>query len=489
LFRVASDIERLPFPMAPIGAQGILALAEDADETKDDSARWRWRVFSIGGALGMAFAVLYVGLPSLSHAYFGERVEIFQIPFVDWTGRTQEYLPAVATGLSFDLGNVIMGMVIPFFAVIGSTIGLLITFILNPMLQHRGYLPSWQSGDGTLTTQFKNYFDFYLSFGAGIALGLALIGFYAIWKGLARSSARHAAVEGDAERDRAYIKKRGHIPMGIVIACYLVTTFAYILLSGYLVDWHKGVMIVLLFYGFLYTPIISYVTARLEGMVGQAVEIPLVKEAGFILSGYRGINVWFIPIPLANYGLQTVFYRQSELVGSRFRSIWKSDVVTFPIIIVSSILFANMIWSLAPVPSAAYPNAAAVWEISAKNQCVVYSATMGEFSQFDQAFKPVILGIGTVASVGVYALLNAFGAPIFLMYGVVQGLNQSLPHGIIPQLLGALLGRYYFERRFKAKWLQYASVLSAGYFCGAGLVSVLCVGLVFVSKAVLQTPF
>ena len=69
-------------------------------------------------------------------------------------------------------------------------------------------------------------------------------------------------------------------------------------MSGYLVDWHRGVMIVLLFYGFLYTPIISYVTARLEGMVGQAVDVPMVREAGYILSGYRGINIWFIPLPL-----------------------------------------------------------------------------------------------------------------------------------------------------------------------------------------------
>ena len=43
---IASDIEKLPFPMAPVGAQGVLALAEDADESKDSSTRWRWRTFS-----------------------------------------------------------------------------------------------------------------------------------------------------------------------------------------------------------------------------------------------------------------------------------------------------------------------------------------------------------------------------------------------------------------------------------------------------------
>ena len=158
LFRVASDIERLPFPMAPVGAQGILALAEDADEAKDETGRWRWRVFSIGGAIGMAFALVYVGLPSLSQAYFNERLEIFPIPFADWTGKTQELMPAVATGLSFDLGNIIYGMVVPFFAVIGSAIGMVVTFILNPILQHHGMLRKMRgkSGDDTVTTSFKN---------------------------------------------------------------------------------------------------------------------------------------------------------------------------------------------------------------------------------------------------------------------------------------------------------------------------------------------
>jgi hypothetical protein len=38
LFRVASDFERLPFPMAPVGAQGIMAMAEDLEERDDRRA-------------------------------------------------------------------------------------------------------------------------------------------------------------------------------------------------------------------------------------------------------------------------------------------------------------------------------------------------------------------------------------------------------------------------------------------------------------------
>lgn len=490
LFRVASDIEKLPFPMAPVGAQGILALAEDSDESKDEGKRWRWRTFSIGGAIGMAFGAVFVGLPSLSQAFLGEKLEILPIPFVDWTAKTQDLLPAVATGLSFDLSNFIVGMVVPFFAIIGSVIGMVVTFILNPILQHQGILTSWQSGDDTVITTFKNTVDFYFSFSVGLALGLAIIGVYSVWKSFRNAKMKAAQTAVERADEEAFLKERGHIPFPFVLAVYVASTLSYILLSGWLINWHPGVMVVLFFYGFLFTPVISYVTARLEGMVGQAVEIPMVREAGFILSGYKGdISVWFIPLPLGNYGLGTVFYRQSELVGSRFRALWKCDFLLFPIVLVSSILFANLIWSLAPIPSSAYPFAQAMWELEAKKQCIIYSSTLNDYSQFDQSFKPVIIACGTGVAVGVFSLLSFLGAPIFLMYGAVQSLSQALPHSIVPQLMGALLGRYYFQKRFGVKWFQYAPVLSAGYFCGAGLISIFCIGMVFLSKAVLQTPF
>ena len=41
LFRLASDVEKLPFPMAPMQASGILALSEDTTAKHG----WRWRTF------------------------------------------------------------------------------------------------------------------------------------------------------------------------------------------------------------------------------------------------------------------------------------------------------------------------------------------------------------------------------------------------------------------------------------------------------------
>ena len=490
LFRLTSDIEKLPFPMAPIGAQGIMAVAEDmeAQQTGDTEKRWRWRVFSIGGAIGLAFGALYLGLPTLTGALTGRPVQILPIPWSDFTGTTQHYLPAVATGISWNLGNLIIGMVLPFFAMVGSFLGLVVTVVANPILYRFEVLHSWRSGDDTVKTLFNNHVDFYFSFQIGIAVAIAIAGFAMVIRKIRERRAAKARGEVVAAVS-AVPQGRGDIRPLLIIGVYVVVTSIYILASGILINWHPGVMVVLVLLGFVYTPLISYVTARLEGIAGQVVEIPMIREASLILSGYRGVAVWFLPIPVANYGRMTVFYRQCELTGTKFTSIWKAKIVLYPIILVSSIFFMNFIWGLAEAPSAVYPYAQRMWELTALQRCIMFSATLGDYSQFEQAFSWSYLGVGTGFGVALFGAMSAIGAPVFLVYGVVRGLGQSLPHAIIPQFVGALIGRYYFQRRLKLNWRKTIPVVSAGFACGMGLVATLCIGITFLSKAVIQLPF
>jgi len=504
LFRLASDIEKLPFPMAPIGAQGIMAMAEDIDAKgrKDAEDSWRWRVFAIGGALGLVFGAIYLLLPTLSGALTNESIQIFPIPFSDFTQKTGRYLPAFATGMAWDFGNLITGMVMPFFGMLGSFIGLLVTLVANPLLYRFEILHNWKFGDDTIQTLFKNNVDFYFSFQIGIAVAIAVVG---IWQVLRSVRKARAEARAKGRRDAAGFtppQGRGDIKFWAVLLCYLVVTVTYITASALLLRWHHGtwqppgnengirnVVLVLLFLGFVYTPLISYVTARLEGMVGQVVEIPMIREATLILSGYKGVACWFLPMPLANYGQMTVFYRQCELTGTRFPSIWKTKIVLYPIILVSSIFFMNFIWGLDKVPSSAYPYAEKMWELNALNQSIVFTSTLGEYSMFEQAFNWIYLGIGSIFGLFLFGFMWTVGAPIMLTYGVVRGLGQSMPHAIIPQFIGALIGRFYFQKRLGLKWRQYIPVVAAGFACGMGLITTVGVGITFLNKAVISLPY
>jgi threonine/homoserine/homoserine lactone efflux protein len=103
-------------------------------------------------------------------------------------------------------------------------------------------------------------------------------------------------------------------------------------------------------------PHISYITARMEGIAGQFVSLPLVREASFIAGakyfGYQGIEIWYAPIPIHNYGEATVQFRQIELTGTSLKGIIKSEIIVFPVVFTASLLFSQFLWQLAPIPSA-----------------------------------------------------------------------------------------------------------------------------------------
>jgi hypothetical protein len=491
LFRLTSDIEKLPFPMAPVGAQGIMALAEDAEKKNadDSEASWRWRAFSIGGAIGLAWGMVYLLLPAVSGAITGRAIQIFPIPFTDLTPITGKYLKAVATGINWNMGQIISGMVMPFWAMVGSLIGLIITMVLNPCLYHFKLLSNWKVGDGTIETLYKNNIDFYFSFTIGVSLAIFLAG---MWKVIQTVRAKRESARRMTEYKRENIgvpEGRGDIPAWAIISVYVFLTSTNIVVCGFLIEWHRGVMLILIFLGFIYTPIISYVTARLEGIAGQVVEIPMIKEACLILSGYPGVAVWFLPMPLANHGTMTMFYRKCELTGTRFTSIWKAKIFLFPIILASSILFANFIWGLAQVPSGVYPYAQKMWPLNAEMRCIMYSSTMGEYSMFEEAWNVKYLLWGAGAGTAIFAILSSLGAPVFLVYGVVRGLGQTMPHAVVTQFFGALLGHFYFRKRFGKMWRKYIPVIAAGFACGVGLITIFGIGIVFLKKSIVQLPF
>ena len=45
---------------------------------------------------------------------------------------------------------------------------------------------------------------------------------------------------------------------------------------------------------FIYAPIMSFVSARMDGLVGNTITIPYVDEAIRFLTGFRGVEIWFM---------------------------------------------------------------------------------------------------------------------------------------------------------------------------------------------------
>ncbi len=479
LYRITSDVEKLPFPMAPVGVLGTMALAES---TEEKGKSWKWRVFSIGGVIGLAFGGIYVLLPIVSGLVFTESIRLIPIPWIELTRHTEGILPAVATGIQLDLGLLFIGMVLPFWAVIGGLIGLLITVVLNPILYAKGILHRWHQGMGTVDTVFANNFDFYMSFGIGLGLAIALIGIWSVVVSIRKTEKGERGVFADLFNPPP---GRGDFNFWISIGIYVFSTLAYVGLCVWLVP--NFPWIFFLGYGFIYTPVISYVSARMEGIAGQFVSLPMVREVSFIAGaryfGYQGIEIWYAPIPIHNYGEATVRFREIELTGTSIRGIIKAELVVFPVVMIASLLFSQFIWRLAPIPSASYPYAQELWHLQALNTLLMQTSTLEGNSLFFQALNGnyVLAGIGF--GTAAYALLSLLGLPVLLIYGVVRGLGQSTPHGMILEVAGALLGRFFFLKRYGPKWRQYSPVLLAGFACGMGLTGMFAMGFALILKS------
>ena len=495
MFRLTADVEELPFPMAPVGAAGMTALA-DASE---DRETWRYRIFAMGAALGIAFGLVYLAVPSITGAIFSKPMRPLPIPFLDLTRYTEGGLPAMPVMLSFDLGLVITGMVMPFWAVMGSLFGVIFTMIVNPTLQAVGVLGSWEPGMTAMETVRTNVFDFYFSFNLGLTLAVALIGFLHMKRKFDERKLEMDETGRTKIRWRdalARNRERGDIPIWVGLLIYFISTITYITLTYILVNKLSPVidkrfpLMLLLFYGFIYTPFMSYISARMEGIVGMQMNVPFVKEATFIMSGYKGAAIWFAPIPLHNYANQVRSFRVMELTGTKFSSLIKAEVLIYPLMLIGTVLFAQFIWSLGPVPSEMFPFANEFWELRAYNNGLIWSSTLPDagLSPFREAFRWDFIGSGLGVALMFYAVLARFNLPVFLVYGLIRGLDQSLPHMIIPTVTGAFIGRFWCRKRFGDKWPQYRIVFAAGFGAGMGLITMLALGCVFMAKSANVLP-
>ena len=498
LYRLTSHVEKLPFPMAPVGAMGITALAE----TREDQQQWRWRCFSLGGVLGLGFGLIYVGVPAITGSFLQRPIEIIPIPWLDLTPilSRADFMPATPLNLVFDAGLIILGMVLPFWAVVGGFIAMLGMLVLNPILYNAGVLTGWTPGMNVVHTQFNNMLDFYLSFSIGLMLAIFVMSLLPIVKYLWRQfSSSRASPADESEPRRPWWRiltdknrNRGDFTILTALGIYAFSTLSYITVSTWLMPGTPEMnyqdrfpWLFFLAFAFLYQPVINYINAKLEGLVGQTVQIPLVQESAFILSGYRGAAIWFAPIPVFNdYAGAVRNFRVLELTGTRLRSIVKIELLALPILVVASLVFSEMIWRMAPIPSEIYPFTQEVWELQALNFSLRVTATAEGSSRFLDALNFSVIGSGLASGILAFALLSFLNMPTFLIYGAVRGFGQMTPGHALPEMFGALIARLYFERKFgRQNFKRYIMVVMAGFAAGVGLTAMGSVALAFIAKS------
>ena len=499
-FRLTCDVEKLPFPLAPINAAGSLALAEAGDKKQS----WRWTIFSTGTMIGAAFALIHSLLPLVTGAVLAKPVMLIPLPWLEMSPLVQTILPAVAFGVVIDLAILLLGFVLPFWAVMGTAAGILITLILNPILYRAGVMQTWKPGMETINTQIATSLDFWFSAGLGIALGLAIVSVLqtalgvraALKEAKGRATDRSSALKGGWETPPG----RGDFSLKVASAIYIACALATLVLCVILIRDPSWMLVGFLFiYVLVYAPLMSYVNARLVGICGQTIQIPFIREGMFVLSkrfsGYAGLDVWISPAiadaaEAEKEGAAAQAFRQLELTGTRFWSRAKAQALTVPLAFLMSLLFWSFIWHSNAIPSHAFPYVQEMWELRARSDLIMWSATLGgagESTMFEQAFHPVDILVTCGITVVLFLVFRWAGLPIMFIYGIIRGAG-GLPHTLLLEVVGALIARFYFHKKYGSqRFLQIAPVLLAGYVTGVGLISMLGVAFALIAKSVLGT--
>jgi len=490
LFRLTSDVERLPFPMAPVQASGATALSEAG--SREES--WRWRVFSIGAMIGLIFGFFYLGIPIFTGAILPQPLMLIKLPFIDLTQDTEGILPGAATTLTGDLGAIMVGFVLPYSIVLGSFVSSIVSqLFVNPLLQRNGWLPTWHPGASAIYTKMATDLDIWMSVGIGLNIAVAIIGI-AMAASILGQYLRRRAPGGAGGAGRARVLApppgRGDFPWQWAVVGFLAVQLAYLLIGHRLVPGFP--LWFLFFFALVYSPVMSYVSARMYGLTGNGVGLPYLREATFIKSGYRGIDIWFMPFPMSDVGWAAQRFRELELTGTKFTSIIKAEFVMLPVLLTASFIFWAFFWHTSAVPSSQFPYANMFWPLHVTYRVLWMSATVeggGAVKQFLSAIRASVIIPSAIGGLLFYGVMAAARMPVLFFYGFVGGVGGMI-HGSISNMIGAVLGRYYFAKRFGVEeWHRYAPVLLAGLSCGMGLIAMVAIALGLIIKSVNFLPF
>ncbi|MCX8082002.1 MAG: OPT/YSL family transporter [bacterium] len=483
VFRITSDREKLPFPMAPVASEGAIALAEVSGKKET----WRWRVFSISAMIGVIFGAFYVVIPTITGLLMTKPFQLLPIPWVDFTPKMGDIVPSSMLGFMTELGVVLTGFVLPFWVVTGSFIGsILAKTVGNPILYKAGIIKNWQPGMTAIPANVATNLDFWINATIAGGIVVAIIGIGTIVRIFLKRKKEASENEKIAEK---LPEGRGDYPVWIAITIWALSTIIYIIICKILVP--KFPIMFFIFFGFILTPFLTYTSARMFGITGVAggISFPMVREGTFILSGYKGVDIWFAPLPYFNHGWVAQEFKQLELTRTKFTSWYKAEFTSLVIMLFCSFLFWSIIWKMSPIPSSTYPYVQKMWPMDAMFQALWATSTVeGGRRWMIEAIKFKYILNSSLIGFALYFIILFLKAPISLFYGIVGGIS-ILPHMALPMFVGALLGRFYFSKKVGPNWKRYTPIILAGYSCGMGLVGMVSIAVALIAKTIFQIIF
>ncbi len=487
LYRIYAVEEKLPFPGARVWAESSIVLAE----------RHIWRDKARLMVSVAVFSFLYSFL--LYGIWFIFGVQLLPVPWADLTNFVESMgLHGGSLGFTLDLLLISVGMIMPWRVNLSVFIGGILAYlVIAPYAVSAGWFTLWRPGMSLGDIFQYGLLQLFVGPLIGLSFAAGLAPIVINWRSVARVFRPPKLKKGEIEtapepRILGLPLTRFALLVYLVFAAGL-SIFVYYLI--YIVEPEFATpSFLLLFFALIvgFSTLFQLANTRAIGEAATGISLPYIKEGALLASGYRGVAAWFAPIYV--YGGAsgwTAVYVACDWTGTKKSDYLKVYFIAFPLTYLMGMIYADLFWRIAPMPSSTYPATAIFWRIAAlwallwpawtsgalkTGESRIASALLQNFADW-----PMRIALPFIIGVGVVAVVKIFSIP-FELIGFTIGMSQPIAY-TITMFIGGIIARI-LERRKGPEWFrEYIAVIAAGLGLGEGLMIAVAVAIGLIQKS------
>lgn len=455
--------EKLDFPFQRIWAAACVTLAEKAKTPK------RMKVFTMSAIIGMVYGMLLYGFLLV----LGR--EVLPVPWIDWTSTIQRFLPGASIGIATDLAWFTLGFMIPLSVGISMFMGAVGVYVIGNFFARGAF--GWAPGMSLWRIRLESQQSVWVSPMIGLSIAAGVIPLILGRQYIIRAFKRRSAA-GTTEKTEG-------LPTWVPFLLFLAAAGGSVILSSVLCPDFPIWAFAALAIG--WTLLSNIISGRALGETGLEFAVPYIREGSYVALGYTynpatgtGLNAWFAPIYIGGGGVGWIGgFAGATFTGTSKRDYVKAYILAVPLAYIVSFGTVLAFSSIAPVPSQAYPFAAADWPVRSVFELLWVSNPLS-------ILKPMwILGAFIIGFV-VALPCSIFKLP-FVLISFSVGMVQPIPF-TVSILLGGVIAKILMRRFGKDWWEDYKAVIVAGIGLGEGVIVAVSAAIMLISKAIWISP-
>lgn len=465
--------EKLPFPMASVTAELCSTLSE-----RDPR---RLTVFLVSAVVSAIYSFLYFGVPQLGEAITWGAVTpvIIPSPWVDITYLMERMAPGSSFGIATEPSIVMTGLILPTPVILSMFIGGLAVYVVaNPVLVQQGLFLDWLPGMSMKSVWERSTLNFWAGPNIGFAIAAGVIPLLLHPSYLVTPFKTLWRVHTEAEK--------GVLSLRLLLVVFFAATFISTIVPWILVP--DFPILPLIFLCILWPFMLNIIAARAMGVTGMEINIPYVQPGLIFASGYTGSQIWYAPLyggsfitpavaPASGAGWCQSF-KVAELTSTSPTDLVKAYLFLLPLGIVLGIIYTQLLWTVAAIPSSLFPTP--FWDIDVTMKAFIMRGGLGSLS-------PILILGGFIAMSALTAIIDLAHIPLSAI-GIVAGISVPIANstGI---LIGLIIAKI-LVKRFGERWFsRNRSVIVAGVLTGEGIIVATSTAITMIIKAIWIKPY